>query len=139
VAKNLEGQLHCLIKYNSEIMSLDLFELALPMLRREFDGHSELQDIAAEYGLDDIVCGFFIIVQTDHPEYELRLTNLEMNLGGCNFSYNLPSEGHPYDSDRFQDRLFLYDCDVSKKELDDVLGSVLTHIEEVEVDRLIEH
>ena len=60
-----------------------------------------------------------------------------MNLGGCNFLYNLPEDGHPYTTDHFQDRLFLYDYEVSKEEIETTLRSVLEHIEIVDINRLI--
>ncbi|RCL62044.1 MAG: hypothetical protein DBW80_04190 [Bacteroidetes bacterium] len=78
-----------------------------------------------------------MVFSTDHPEYDQSVTNLEMNLGGCNFSYNLPDDGHPFASDHFQDRLVLYDYDVSKEEIEATLRSVLEHIELVDINRLI--
>ena len=78
-----------------------------------------------------------MVFSTDHPEYDQSVTNLEMNLGGCNSLYNLPEDGHPYTSDHFQDRLFLYDYEVSKEEIETTLRSVLEHIELVDINRLI--
>ena len=118
-------------------MNKNLFELALPSLHNEFRDCKSLQEIAELYGIDDIVCGYFMVFSTDHPEYDQSVTNLEMNLGGCNFLYSLPDDGHPFTSDHFQDRLFLYDYDVSKEEIEATLRSVLEYIELVDVNRLI--
>lgn len=116
---------------------MSLFEMALPSLLNEFSNCKNLKEIAEGYGIDDIVCGYFMIFSTDHPKYDQNVTNLEMNLGGCNFLYNLPGEGHTYTSNHFQDRLFLYDYDVLKEEIEATLRSVLEHIELVDVNRLI--
>jgi len=118
-------------------MNQSLFQFALPTLKKEFKGYSDLASMADDYGLDGIVCGYFLVLQCDHPEFEQRVSNLEMDMGGRSFLYNLPSDGHAYTSDNYQDRLVLFDCEVSRHEIEGVLGSVLSHLEAAEVSRLM--
>ena len=119
------------------MINQSLFQLALPSLRQEFQGYSDMANVADDYGLDGIVCGYFLVLQSDHPQFDQRVSNLEMDLGGSNFLYNLPPDGHSFTSDNCQDRLFLFDCDVSKEEIEGILGSVLSYLELVDVSRLI--
>ena len=118
-------------------MSENLFELALPSLQNEFKAYNSLKSIAEDYGIENILTAYFLVFDIDHPDYDQRVTNLEMEFGGCNFLYHLPSEGHSYNAENYQDRLFLFEYETTIEEISKIVGSAAITIETVDPQRLL--
>jgi len=114
-----------------------LFHLSLPNLKKQFKDSSSIDEIAEAYGLEKIVSSFFVVFDLDHPEYDFKVTNLEMELGVSDILYNLPEEGHSFTSENFQDRLFLFEYEVSEDEIRVLAGNVAVVIERIDYNLLI--
>tara|TARA_B100000965_G_C19160553_1_gene570142 strand:+ start:79 stop:444 length:366 start_codon:yes stop_codon:yes gene_type:complete len=116
----------------------DFFKLALPNLQKEFKDYQSIDDVAQDYySIDKVVSSFFIVFDVDHPEYDNKVTNLEMEFGASDILYNLPEEGHSFVAENFQDRLFLFDCEVSVDQISNIVRNVAVVIEKVNPDSII--
>ena len=118
---------------------MELFNLIKPNILKIFNGYKSIEDVAEDYyGVEEVASSFLIVFDTDHNEYELRVTNLEMEFGASDIIGNLPDEGHLYTSDNFQDRFFLFDSDISKVDIINIVGDVAVLIEKVDHRALIQ-
>ena len=115
----------------------ELFKLALPNLKQKYKDYKSIDRIAEDYGMEKIISSFFIIFDLDHPEYDFRVSNLEIELGSSDILYNLPEEGHSFTSENFQDRLFLFEYEVSENEIATIVGNVAVVIEPINPNFII--
>jgi|TARA_B110000459_G_scaffold173737_1_gene196084 hypothetical protein len=115
-----------------------LFSLSLSNLKQKFKEFNSINDIAETYGLEKIVSSFFIVFDLDHPEYGFKVQNLEMELGASDILYNLPENGHSFTSENFQDRLYLFEYEVSEEEIKVLVGNVAVIIERIDYNLLID-
>ena len=115
----------------------EFFNLALPNLKKQFKDYKSIDSVAEDYGMEKIVSSFFIVFDLDHPEYDFKVSNLEMELGGSDILYNLPEDGHSFTSENFQDRLFLFEYEVSEDEITTIVGNVAVVIEKVDPNSII--
>tara|TARA_B100000795_G_scaffold154089_1_gene115512 strand:+ start:1207 stop:1569 length:363 start_codon:yes stop_codon:yes gene_type:complete len=120
------------------MITTKLFSLSLSNLKQKFKDSNSIDDIAETYGLEKIVSSFFIVFDLDHPEYDSKVTNLEMELGSSDILYNLPEEGHSFTSKNFQDRLYLFEYEVSEDEIKVLVGDVAVIIERIDYNLLID-
>tara|TARA_Y100000813_G_C23854643_1_gene208175 strand:+ start:34 stop:399 length:366 start_codon:yes stop_codon:yes gene_type:complete len=110
----------------------EFFKLALPSLQKKFKTYQSIDTVAQDYyGIDKVISSYFIVFDVDHPEYDNNVTSLEMEFGASDILYNLPEEGHSYIAENFQDRLFLFDCEVSLHQISNVVRDVAVVIEKV--------
>tara|TARA_Y100000589_G_scaffold307451_1_gene323139 strand:- start:204 stop:557 length:354 start_codon:yes stop_codon:yes gene_type:complete len=117
---------------------MSVFDLAKPNLQKMFNGYNSIEDVAKDYyGIEEVASCYFIVFDSNHNEYELRVTNFEMEFGASDIIGNLPDEGHLYTSDNFQDRFFLFDTDVNKADIINILGDVAVSTEKVDHKVLI--
>ena len=118
---------------------MGLFNLIKPKLLKIFSGYKSIEEIGEDYyGIEEVASSFLIVFDTDHNEYELRVTNLELEFGASDIIGNLPDEGHLYTSDNFQDRFFLFDSEIRKDDIINFVGDVAVLIEKVNHKALIQ-
>ncbi len=106
---------------------------------RFFNNETNLDVIAKDYCLEKIISTFLIIFDVDHPNFENNINRLEEEFGSSDILYNLPQKGHPLSFKNFQDRLYIFDYEISEREIYEYTDDSVLAIEKFDFNKILTH